>query len=251
MSLLQCSIYSHVLGREVSVNVIMPHASKQFEQGADIGRVPVLYLLHGLTENHSTWLRKSAIERYVAGRQLAVVMPDGGRDFYTDTKSGIRWFEFLTVELPKALGTMLSISDKREDTFVAGLSMGGYGAFKAALMRPDLYSCAASLSGAVDISRVTAMGDEMPEVRAAFGEGGEYAHDLYDLAKNCTNMPALYQSCGTTDFLYADNIRFRDFIKDYAKDYTFDEAEFDHCWEFWDIQIYRVIDWISEHNGKI
>lgn len=251
MSLLRCTLYSHILGREVSANIIMPHASKQFEMNENIGRVPVLYLLHGLTENHSTWCRKSSIERYVSGKRLAVVMPDGGRGFYNDTKSGTRWFGFLTEELPRAVCGMLNVSDKREDTFIAGLSMGGYGAFKAALTRPDIYSCAASLSGCVDINTVVEMGADMPETAAVFGSGADSECDLYALAEKCRDMPSLYQSCGTRDFLYGDNISFREFIKDMANDYTFDEDDCGHTWDFWDPQIKKVIAWLEERNGTI
>lgn len=251
MAFLQCNIYSHMLGREVAVNIILPHASKQFETGADLGKIPVLYLLHGLTENHTTWCRKSSIERYVTGKRLAVVMPDGGRDFYTDTKSGIRWFSFLTDELPAAMCSMLNISDKREDNFIAGLSMGGYGALKAAFLRSDLYSCAASLSGAVDIRRVLDMSGETPEIGAVFGADGERACDLYDALRECKNMPSVYQCCGTKDFLYRDNADFRDFAMKYVPDFVYDEAEYDHCWDFWDMQIKNVIAWLEKHNDKI
>lgn len=251
MAFMECGIYSHILGREVSVNIIMPHATKQFGTGRDIKRVPVLYLLHGLTENHSTWCRKSSVERYVAGKRLAVVMPDGGRGFYTDTRSGAAWFTFLTEELPEAVCSMLNVSDKRCDTFIAGLSMGGYGAFKAALTRPDLYSCAASFSGCVDIHTVLEAGAGMAETASVFGSSPDSGCDLRVLAKNCADMPALYQSCGTKDFLYEDNIKFRDFIKDIAPDYTFDEGEYDHCWDFWDPQLKKTIEWLQKHNERI
>lgn len=251
MSFLECSIYSHILGREVSANIIMPHASKQFEDSCGLGRVPVLYLLHGLTENHTAWCRKSSVERYVSGKRLAVVMPDGGRGLYTDTKAGTGWFEFLTKELPSAVCSMLNVSDKREDTFIAGLSMGGYGAFKAALSRPELYSCAASFSGSLDIRTVFDMGADMPETSAVFGNSIDSVCDLYSLARSCNDVPALYQSCGTRDFLYGDNIKFRDFIKTIADDYTFDEDDYDHCWEFWDMQIKKTIRWLELHNGGI
>lgn len=255
MSFLECSIYSRILGREVSANIIMPHASKQLADEGDIGRVPVLYLLHGITENHSTWCRKSSVERCVAGKRLAVVMPDGGRGFYTDTKAGTAWFSFLTEELPRSVCSMLSVSAKREDTFIAGLSMGGYGAFKAALTRPDLYSCAASFSGSLDIHKVFDAGmcyaELSAETAAVFGGMVEKECDLYELARSCKKLPALYQSCGTKDFLYDDNVRFRDFIKTLADDYTFDEDEYDHCWDFWDIQIRKTIDWLEERNSGI
>lgn len=98
---------------------------------------PVLYLLHGLSDDHTIWHRRTSIERYVSALGLAVVMPNVGKSFYTDMANGGNYFTFITEELPTLVQSYFPVSAKREDNFIAGLSMGGYGAFKVALSCPE------------------------------------------------------------------------------------------------------------------
>src|SRR5688500_7662463 len=116
------------------------------------GPPPVLYLLHGLSDDDTIWLRRTSIERYVAPLGLAVVMPQVHRSFYTDEHYGGRYWTFLSAELPELVGSWFQVSQRREDTFVGGLSMGGYGAVKWALRKPERFAAAASLSGALDLA---------------------------------------------------------------------------------------------------
>src|SRR5690606_35149889 len=114
---------------------------------------PVLYLLHGLSDDDTIWLRRTSIERYVAGLGLAVVMPNVHRSFYADMAYGGQYWTFLTEELPRVAGDFFPLSDAREDNYVAGLSMGGYGAFKWALSYPERFAAAGSLSGVLDLAK--------------------------------------------------------------------------------------------------
>ena len=140
MAFLQCSFHSDVLGRACSMNVILPQkVTTQIgmtSSGGGNRRYPVLYLLHGLSDDHTIWSRRTSIERYAAEYELAVVMPDGERGFYTDMMQGPRYWTMLTEELPAIAASFFPISTRREDTYVAGLSMGGYGALKCALRLP-------------------------------------------------------------------------------------------------------------------
>jgi S-formylglutathione hydrolase FrmB len=97
----------------------------------------VLYLLHGLSDDDTAWLRRTSIERYVSELGLAVVMPQVHRSFYSDELHGLRYWTFLSDELPQLVDSFFHVSTRREDTFVAGLSMGGYGALKWALRQPS------------------------------------------------------------------------------------------------------------------
>jgi S-formylglutathione hydrolase FrmB len=246
MSLCQINSYSKVLGTAVSVNVIYPDVIKTKKE------VPVLYLLHGLLDDHSMWIRKTSIERYVENMELAVVMPGAGRSFYTDMVHGYRYYSYICDELPEIICSMFRISDKPEDKFIAGLSMGGYGAFKIALDNPLKYSAAASLSGVLDISgRI--LKERLDERRNEFTDifGAEEIegtkHDLFHLVQSVSGMqtkPKLYQCCGTDDFLYKDNIAFRDFMYRYDFDYTYEDERGIHDWEYWDKKIKRVLEWI-------
>ena len=114
---------------------------------------PTLYLLHGMSDDHTAWQRFTAIERHVSHLNLAVVMPTTHLGWYTDMEYGNRYWTYLTQQLPGICRSFFhGMSDKREDTFIAGLSMGGYGAFKAALGAPETFCAGASLSGALDIA---------------------------------------------------------------------------------------------------
>ena len=144
MAFLELSFHAATLGQHTGVNVILPDSVRAGE------RIPVLYLLHGLSDDHTMWCRRTSVERYAAPYKLAIVMPAGHRSFYTDMATGERFFSYLVEELPARMESFFPVSRERAGRFVAGLSMGGYGAFKAALNRPLLYAAAGSFSGALD-----------------------------------------------------------------------------------------------------
>lgn len=263
MALIDCKFFSEVLGVSTSVQVILPQNTRtQIGMGGSKvnGDSPVLYLLHGLSDDDSTWLRRTSIERYVAEKNLVVVMPDGGRGFYTDMVHGYKYFTFITEELPKLMKQFFHISNKREDTFIAGLSMGGYGALKIALSCPDKYSAAASLSGVTDI--VSTYENTLKEpynpimsANEIYGILGDFdklkgsKHDLFylasELSKNDCEKPRIYQCCGTEDFIYEGNAKFRDFMKSLNYDYTYEEESGIHEWSFWDKKIQDVLKWMK------
>jgi S-formylglutathione hydrolase FrmB len=177
--------------------------------------------------------------------------------FYTDMVYGGKYWQFISDEVPTVVRDLYSLSSQREDNFVAGLSMGGYGAFKLALTYPDRYAAAASLSGAVDISEVVKVkkGDPLNkawlvEMRNVFGDLSKVPgsnHDLFALGRKVAKSavkPRLYQCCGTEDFLYADNVRFRDAIRKLPLDLTYEEGPGDHAWAFWDKMIQNVLAWM-------
>jgi S-formylglutathione hydrolase FrmB len=216
-------------------------------------KYPTLYLLHGLSDDHTIWQRRTSIERYVSDMGIAVVMPNVGRSFYTDMKHGYNYFTFISEELPEIARQFFPLSDKREDNFAAGLSMGGYGAFKLALRCPNKYAAAASLSGAVDMA-IRVKSNEIQdttELENIFGNLNSIKNsenDLFYLAKNVSASngpkPKLYQCCGTEDFLYEDNIKFKNFIEKTNLDYTYEEGPGIHEWKYWDDQIQKVLKWL-------
>src|SRR5215211_3786089 len=154
MAHLRCDFFSDTLGLSTSMTVILPQPTQNqigMAGAAAEGPPPVLYLLHGLSDDDTIWLRRTSIERYVAPLGLAVVMPQVHRSFYTDEHYGGRYWTFLSEELPDLVGSWFQVSQRREDTFVAGLSMGGYGALKWALRQAGRFAAAACLSGAVNV----------------------------------------------------------------------------------------------------
>ena len=256
MALLQCDFFSEVLGLSCSMNVILPQQTTNqigLENRATGKKHPTLYLLHGLSDDHTIWLRRTSIERYVAPLGLAVVMPAVHRSFYTDMERGYRYWTFISEELPSICRSFFPLSDRREDNFVAGLSMGGYGAFKLSLSCPGRFAAGASLSGAVDIAALSGTQDvqSSQEAENIFGDLSKIRgsrNDLFHLARQVAESdgpkPKLFQCVGTEDFLYRDNIRFRDFAKELNLDLTYEEGPGIHEWGFWDKMIQRVLEWL-------
>jgi len=254
MALIQCHFFSDVLGMNTTMTVILPEQTQNQIGMEGVKKKeyhPTLYLLHGLSDDHSIWLRRTSIERYVSTLGLAVIMPQVHRSFYTDMAYGYRYWTFISEELPKVARSFFPLSDKREDNFVAGLSMGGYGAFKWALRKPDQFIAAASLSGVMDIINIA----HIPEVpfddyNLIFGNQNikETEHDLFWLIQQVDEIdgpkPKLYQCCGTEDFLYHDNLKFRDACNKTSLDLTYEEGPGAHDWDYWDQKIQDVLDWL-------
>jgi putative tributyrin esterase len=256
LALINCDFISEVLGISTSMCVILPQNTRSqigMSGSENKEKYPTLYLLHGLSDDHTTWQRRTSIERYVSDMGIAVVMPNGGRSFYTDMKHGYKYFTFISEELPEIAKQFFPLSDKREDTFAAGLSMGGYGAFKLALSCPDKYAAAASLSGAVDMASRVKSNEiqdttELENICGDLNSIKNSENDLFYLAKNVSALngpkPKLYQCCGTEDFLYEDNINFKNFIEKTNLDYTYEEGPGVHEWKYWDEQIQKVLKWL-------
>ena len=151
MALLHVDFFSDVLGMCSQMDVILPEQTRGqigMEGKRSDGKYPTLYLLHGMSDDHTIWQRRTSIERYAADYGIAVVMPTTQLGWYTDMHIGYKWWTFLSQELPAICRTFFpNMSSRREDTFAAGLSMGGYGALKCGLLAPETFGAVASLSG--------------------------------------------------------------------------------------------------------
>jgi len=254
MALIQCDFYSESLELCSSMTVILPQNTRSqigMTGTAGTKKHPVLYLLHGMSDDHTIWLRRTSIERYVSNLGLAVVMPAVARSYYTDMQYGQKYWTFVSEELPSLVESFFPISDKREDTFTAGLSMGGYGAFKLALARPGKFAAAASLSGALDPMELAKfMPDRDLEHLSIFGNKSAYgtSNDLYhlsrELAQSNAPKPRLFQCCGTEDFLYQDNLKFKAHLNSLHFDLTYEEGPGTHEWGYWDTHIQRILQWL-------
>lgn len=256
MALIHCNFFSHILQLMSEVVVILPQPVPS--QPGAIAKVrqrryPVLYLLHGLSDDHTVWTRRTNIERYVEGMGLAVVMPAVHRSFYTDMASGFRYWTYISEELPNIMRSLFPLSARREDTFAAGLSMGGYGAFKLALTHPDRFAAAASLSGALDVAANVRAPDPVwrQEHKGIFGDLRKVKNSANDLlalagqvAASTGPQPKLYQWCGTEDPLYENNLAFRDHALDLGLDLTYAEGPGEHEWGAWDFMIQEVLEWL-------
>lgn len=253
MAHLVVDYYADALGVQTRMHVLLP-------QRLAAGKAKTLYLLHGMSDDEGTWMRRTSIERYAEEKGLAVVMPDGGLGWYTDMYRGLAWFRFVSEELPALCRRFFPIlSDKREDTYIGGNSMGGYGALKCALRAPQTFSKVISLSGALDAAD-TAINNTVPATRRywedVFGPAEDVSgseNDLFAAATALTDpalRPRIYMWCGTEDFLYAQNIRMRDHLRALGYDLTYEESPGDHQWRHWDKKIADALDWLLPGEGE-
>ena len=252
MTFCTCNFFSKSLKNHVSVNVLIPSLPDNSCLHADYDEIypsgrlhKTLYLLHGALDDYSCWMRHTAIERYAEEKGIAVVMPSGQNGFYSDAKYGLDYFTFITEELPRFVQGTFHLSPRREDNFIAGPSMGGYGASKCALSRPDLYAAFADLSGAVDPGmlepRMTAMGFDFFRYDLIFGGADKVAgtkDDLYRLAgalKDAPVKPSAWVFCGLEDVTNYDmNRRFYDTLRAAGVPAVFHDGHGGHDWPYWD-----------------
>lgn len=242
---LRCDFHSDVLDLATTMTVLLPEPDRTVHTPAARDEPPpVLYLLHGLSDDDTTLLRRTSLERYVAPLGVAVVLPQVHRSFYTDEVSGGRYWTYLTREVPARVARFFRVSGRREDTFVAGLSMGGYGALRWALRRPDQFAAAVSLSGALNPDRIRAdwRRPEDPQMfDRIFGPGP--ADDLIALLGG-PDTPALYVCCGTEDGLYTDSVAFSAACAAVGTPVTTVFGPGCHDWAYWDACIQDVLRWL-------
>lgn len=257
MALMHVNFYSEVLGMCCQMEVILPQrAELQAGMGGNFpdGKYPTLYLLHGMGDDHTIWQRRTSIERYVSGLGWAVVMPTVHLGWYTNMRHGARYFDYVAKELPQICREFFpSMSSRPQDTYVAGLSMGGYGALKLALAAPEVFGAGASLSGAVDIAkRCEAQDGKQPLWTEVFGLASHVRsseNDLFALAESLKSygekLPPLYMWCGTEDVLIDENRRLRDSLKGWGYPLTYEESAGAHRWDCWDEKIQSVLGWLQ------
>ena len=228
--------------------IILPDPGKM--GAVPVAKRKVLYLLHGLSDDASAWQRYTSIETLASVYGLVVVMPSVGRSFYIDQPNGQKYFTYLTEELPHYLVDVFGLAPRRADTLIAGVSMGGYGAFKAALLRPELYSAAASFSGVLSLEVLRALpGDPRQEEFALlFGDLGKLAGSEHDpavwlkrAARDPSLLPRLFIAVSRQEDIYPLSGMFHAACRSLGVQADYHEDDGAHDWFFWDGQIRRFL----------
>lgn len=261
MALIQVNFLSKSLMRTVPLNVILPVDKLTFPGMPEREDKPfkTLYLLHGIFGNYTDWVSGTNIQRWAEEKDLAVVMPSGDNMFYVDQEAAHNYYgELIGQELVEITRKMFPLSHKREDTFIAGLSMGGYGAIRNGLKYHDTFGYIGGLSSAMLIDGLEDRTNEVP----FFIDGKDFAESFFgDLSKvkesdknpewlvkklieEQAELPKMYLACGTEDSLLAPNQKFRDFLRASGVDVTYEEGPGNHEWDFWNRYIKKVIDWL-------
>ena len=245
MALLRVDHVPETVEINLPLYLILPDPGEM--AGVPVSKRKVLYLLHGLSDDGSAWQRYTSIETLAKAYGLVVVMPSAGRSFYHDQPNGQKYFTYLTEELPSYLSDVFSLAPKKEDTFVAGNSMGGYGAVKAAMFYPERFSAAASFSGALSLAILSLLPDDDPrkkEFTWLFGDLEKLAgseHDpmswLQQAASKADCLPELFISVSRQEDLYPLSGAFHEFCQSLGIRSTYHEEDGAHDWFFWDRQI--------------
>lgn len=251
MALIHLNFFSDALHQMVDADVILPEKSKkQIGMESAAGEsYPTLYLLHGMSDDHTIWQRRTSIERYVSAMNLAVVMPDGDLSWYTDMYRGDKYWTFISEELPQICRSMFPHMRKdREGTFAAGLSMGGYGALKLGLRAPEKYAFIGALSAACEITDERYLNERKDYWESLFGPFDQVKgsfNDLFaaaeELAASDRVKPDIYMWCGTEDRLFQSNEKMRDHLNKLGFNLTWEQSSGIHAWEYWDEKIKTVL----------
>ena len=254
MAYLHIQMESKALGMPVPVDVLLPEYDPTGKYGIPVkGPYKTLYLLHGFRGSQSDWVFKSGILRYVSKLPLAVVMPAGNNSFYVNTKAGQKYTDYLALELPSIMEDWFDLSSKREDRYIAGLSMGGYGTYHAAMTYPERFAKASSMSGALDATRVFSKNNYEDQAVNLFGPREEFEggpNDLLALAAKLkelpeSEIPQFLSLCGEQDGLWEVNTTFQKKMEELQLPVTLESWNGAHTWDFWDEAIKRVLEWLE------
>lgn len=260
MALFTVNYGSDVMNKYMGMNVILPDEEGIKDKD---GKFAVIYLLHGYTDDYTKWLRLTSVERYAREMGYAIVMPDAGKSFYTDMVHGDPYFTYLTEEVPAYVQKWFPITSDPEYTYVAGLSMGGYGAMKMALTYPEKYRAAGTFSGALAMAQFmqTPMAEDaepwlkrletdLPLIYGYDTDISGTQHDLFALLmknkEENKRLPSLYVSCGTEDFLLEGTRAFKHVLEECGYEATYSERTGIHSWEFWDYDVEQFMKMIEK-----
>lgn len=199
----------------------------------------MLILLHGFTGTYTDWFRDSRAVQIASRLNLALVCPQGGNNFYLDgPETGRKYASFVGKELVEYVGRTFGLSTRREDVFIGGFSMGGFGAVHTALAFPEQFSKVLSFSAALIHHNVEKMQPGFQDglanyayYRMVFGDPAALPESpnnpeflLKQLKAQGKPIPGIFQCVGTEDFLYGENQIFRSFLTEQGVPFTYREA---------------------------
>ncbi|MDO4357037.1 MAG: alpha/beta hydrolase-fold protein [Clostridia bacterium] len=262
MAILQANFMSKCLMRTVTVNVILPvdKLTKPGEPVREKKPFKTLYLLHGIFGDYTDWITGTRVARWAQENNLAVVMPSGENHFYVDDpKAGHYYGKFIGEELVQMTRDMFPLSAKREDTYIGGLSMGGYGALVNGLKYSETFGAVVALSSGLILDRMATASDApdasyssrkgylesvFGDLTKVKGSDMDYEALVLKLKKEKKQFPKLYIACGTEDFLIEQNRAYVKFLKAQGVEHTYMEGPGVHDWNFWDAYIYKAMEWL-------
>ncbi len=245
-----CRFFSECHGRDADLTVLLPNAAA----AAQHKPFPVLYLLHGLTDSAATWISQTSLERYADAHNIAIVLPNAARSFYCDMAYGDAYYTHISKEVPAFCEAVFPITRDPKFRYIAGNSMGAYGACKIALKEPGRFCKVGLLSGVLDIQQMV---NEAPmfsrDWQLCFG--GTQVPDAENplrLLPNAQFLPEFYHYCGTGDFLAEGNRTFCALCDKMSIPLTsIWEEDGVHEWCYWDKQLPNLLSWLDSDTSSL
>lgn len=239
MPLCKMHFFSQSIQKQDSLQVVLPDGDGPF---------PVLYLLHGLSDDCTMWLRQTRLERYATGRRMIIVMPDTHRFWYVNDPrpGGLRYEDHIVHDVVGTVERTFPAVGNRNGRAVAGLSMGGYGAVMLVLRHSEMFCAAVSHSGALGFARAGKTFDrsDLNSMAAALqGQG----YDLFEMARQLAGKcrPALRLDCGTEDRLIEHNREFHGLLQELDVKHEYEEFPGGHDWDYWDAHVPQTLNFVQ------
>ncbi|HEV2707496.1 MAG TPA: alpha/beta hydrolase family protein [Pyrinomonadaceae bacterium] len=248
---------SKLTGKVLPYNVLLP--PDYHRAAAKTKRYPVLYLLHGLTGHYTNWLERTRLADYAAAQDLIIVMPEGNNGWYSDsaTVAADKYESYFIEELMPDVERRFRTHGARDGRAVAGLSMGGYGALKFGVKHPQLFSLAASTSGAVsaaswrtedEVKTTPFIRQSLLQTFGAPDHPAKVSNDLFKLVRELPSerlarLPYFYLDCGTEDSLglLAPNRALADLFVERKIPHEYRQLPGTHNWAYWDRQVREIL----------
>lgn len=252
MAYISMNYNSPTIGMHQNLTVILPEDQSFFDPKQEVKPLKTMMLLHGLSSDETTYMRYTSIERYANEHQLAVIMPNVDHSAYTNMVYGHSYYDYI-LEVYDYVHQIFPLSTKREDNFIAGHSMGGYGTIRFALTQSDKFSKAAPLSAVFEAQHLMDIDWNDFSKEAIIGSNSNIKGtelDPYYLLQQAVekdmDIPQLLIMCGKEDFLYQDNLDFIEQLKSYKIPYQFEDGPGKHDYAYWDYAIKHAIEWFVE-----
>lgn len=250
--------FSDCLKRIVSFRIILPN--EEIEEGE---KLKVLYLLHGYNGINSDWMLNCNLAELSSKYKLCIVLPIGENSFYLDGEAtGRKYASFVGAELPDYISRTFPVCYNKENTFIGGFSMGGFGAIHTVFAYPERFGAAFALSSALIVNEVKEMkpgyGNEIANYeyyRLNFGEPSllknsenNPEYQVSELIRTGQKLPKLYMACGTEDFLLEKNREFAEYLKNCGVEFTYKEGKGEHNFDFWGKYLIDAVAWLMKEE---
>ncbi|AZT91391.1 acetylesterase [Caldicellulosiruptor changbaiensis] len=263
MAIMQINFYSKMLKKNTTILAILPvdKPDKKFQKDVDSENLKTLYLLHGYAGNYMDWLCGARIVELSMRYNVAVFLPSGENSFYLDDEEKEEYFgEFVGNEIIEFTRNVFPIPQKREKTFIGGLSMGGYGALRNGLKYNKNFAGIIALSSALIIHKIAGIPKDYRNAYASYNYYRRVFGDLNSLIgsdkdinalvtklkQEKGSIPKIYMACGKDDFLVQENRDLFNFLKNEGIDVIYEEDEGGHDWDFWNKHIKKAFEWLNK-----